>query len=144
MRLSIEGAKSVIRLSCVGVARLAVVSVRTSHCYKSILNEGDVCKCASQGSVTNQETGKRERCLKVYRSKKCTKSRDRSKWEMFGSVPLKEVYQIKGQEQVGDIWKCTDQGNVPGLQAHGFESCPRSECRLGFFTRGNGFLAGGL
>ncbi|MPC52667.1 hypothetical protein E2C01_046543 [Portunus trituberculatus] len=28
------------------------------------------------------------------------------------------------------------------LQAHGFESCPRSECRLGFLTRGNGFLAG--
>ncbi|MPC52673.1 hypothetical protein E2C01_046549 [Portunus trituberculatus] len=26
-----------------------------------------------------------------------------------------------------------------GLQAHGFESCPRSECRLG-----NGFLAGRL
>ncbi|MPC98233.1 Protein white [Portunus trituberculatus] len=31
-----------------------------------------------------------------------------------------------------------------GLQAHGFESCPRSEGRLGFLTRGNGFLAGGL
>ncbi|MPC62569.1 hypothetical protein E2C01_056655 [Portunus trituberculatus] len=30
------------------------------------------------------------------------------------------------------------------LQAHGFESCPRSECRLGFLTRGNGFLAGWL
>ncbi|MPC86109.1 hypothetical protein E2C01_080925 [Portunus trituberculatus] len=30
------------------------------------------------------------------------------------------------------------------LQAHGFESCPRSEYRLGFLTRGNGFLAGGL
>ncbi|MPC24737.1 hypothetical protein E2C01_017831 [Portunus trituberculatus] len=29
-----------------------------------------------------------------------------------------------------------------GLQAHGFESCPRSECRLGFLTRGNGFLSG--
>ncbi|MPC98552.1 hypothetical protein E2C01_093926 [Portunus trituberculatus] len=28
-----------------------------------------------------------------------------------------------------------------GLQVHGFESCPRSECRLGFLTRGNGFLA---
>ncbi|MPC68501.1 hypothetical protein E2C01_062703 [Portunus trituberculatus] len=26
-----------------------------------------------------------------------------------------------------------------GLQAHGFESCPRSE--LGFLTQGNGFLA---
>ncbi|MPC83346.1 hypothetical protein E2C01_078054 [Portunus trituberculatus] len=25
-----------------------------------------------------------------------------------------------------------------------FESCPRSECRLGFLIRGNGFLAGGL
>ncbi|MPD01704.1 hypothetical protein E2C01_097244 [Portunus trituberculatus] len=25
-----------------------------------------------------------------------------------------------------------------------FESCPRSECRLGFLTLGNGFLAGGL
>ncbi|MPC77627.1 hypothetical protein E2C01_072085 [Portunus trituberculatus] len=31
-----------------------------------------------------------------------------------------------------------------GLQAYGFESCPRSECKLGFLTRGNGFLAGGL
>ncbi|MPC71063.1 hypothetical protein E2C01_065331 [Portunus trituberculatus] len=31
-----------------------------------------------------------------------------------------------------------------GLQAHEFESCPRSVCRLGFLTRGNGFLAGGL
>ncbi|MPC34336.1 hypothetical protein E2C01_027721 [Portunus trituberculatus] len=31
-----------------------------------------------------------------------------------------------------------------GLQAHEFESCPRSECSLGFITRGNGFLAGGL
>ncbi|MPC77369.1 hypothetical protein E2C01_071821 [Portunus trituberculatus] len=31
-----------------------------------------------------------------------------------------------------------------GLQAHGFESCPWSECRLGFLTQGNGFLAGGL
>ncbi|MPC77522.1 hypothetical protein E2C01_071979 [Portunus trituberculatus] len=31
-----------------------------------------------------------------------------------------------------------------GLQAHGFESCPRSECRFGFLTKGNGFLAGGL
>ncbi|MPC76077.1 hypothetical protein E2C01_070480 [Portunus trituberculatus] len=31
-----------------------------------------------------------------------------------------------------------------GLQAHGFESCRRSECRLGFLTLGNGFLAGGV
>ncbi|MPC49744.1 hypothetical protein E2C01_043556 [Portunus trituberculatus] len=29
-----------------------------------------------------------------------------------------------------------------GFQAHRFESCPQSECRLGFLTRGNGFLAG--
>ncbi|MPC39798.1 hypothetical protein E2C01_033347 [Portunus trituberculatus] len=29
-----------------------------------------------------------------------------------------------------------------GLQAHVFESCPQSECRLGFLTRGNSFLAG--
>ncbi|MPC88324.1 hypothetical protein E2C01_083225 [Portunus trituberculatus] len=28
-----------------------------------------------------------------------------------------------------------------GRQAHGFESCPRSECRLGFLTQGNSFLA---
>ncbi|MPC42853.1 Kinesin-like protein Klp10A [Portunus trituberculatus] len=27
-----------------------------------------------------------------------------------------------------------------GLQAHRFESCPRSECSLGFLTQGNGFL----
>ncbi|MPC60261.1 hypothetical protein E2C01_054300 [Portunus trituberculatus] len=31
-----------------------------------------------------------------------------------------------------------------GLQPQGFESCPRSECRLGFLTWGNGFLAGVL
>ncbi|MPC47144.1 hypothetical protein E2C01_040879 [Portunus trituberculatus] len=30
------------------------------------------------------------------------------------------------------------------LQAHKFESCPRSECRLGFLTQRNGLLAGGL
>ncbi|MPC32753.1 hypothetical protein E2C01_026082 [Portunus trituberculatus] len=30
------------------------------------------------------------------------------------------------------------------LAAHGFESCPLSECRLGFLTQGNGFLAGTL
>ncbi|MPD00290.1 hypothetical protein E2C01_095751 [Portunus trituberculatus] len=35
-------------------------------------------------------------------------------------------------------------GGPRGLEAHGFESCQRSECRLGFLTRGNGFLAGGL
>ncbi|MPC15900.1 hypothetical protein E2C01_008707 [Portunus trituberculatus] len=29
-----------------------------------------------------------------------------------------------------------------GLQAHGFESWPRCECRLGFLTQGNGFLPG--
>ncbi|MPD01503.1 hypothetical protein E2C01_097035 [Portunus trituberculatus] len=28
-----------------------------------------------------------------------------------------------------------------GLQAHGFKSCPRSECRLAFLTRGKDFLA---
>ncbi|MPC91135.1 hypothetical protein E2C01_086152 [Portunus trituberculatus] len=43
-------------------------------------------------------------------------------------------------------WYC---GTMPalgseGLQAHGFESCLRSECRLGFLTRDNDFLAGGL
>ncbi|MPC79622.1 hypothetical protein E2C01_074158 [Portunus trituberculatus] len=31
-----------------------------------------------------------------------------------------------------------------GFQAHGFESYPRSECRLSFLTWGNDFLAGGL
>ncbi|MPC39467.1 hypothetical protein E2C01_033004 [Portunus trituberculatus] len=32
---------------------------------------------------------------------------------------------------------------VPGVSKHTclFESCPRSECRLGFLTRDNGFLA---
>ncbi|MPC17686.1 hypothetical protein E2C01_010550 [Portunus trituberculatus] len=29
-----------------------------------------------------------------------------------------------------------------GLQAHEFESCPWSKCKLGFLTQGNGFLAG--
>ncbi|MPC96184.1 hypothetical protein E2C01_091426 [Portunus trituberculatus] len=31
-----------------------------------------------------------------------------------------------------------------GLQAHGFKSYPRSGCGLGFLTRSNDFLAGGL
>ncbi|MPC23952.1 hypothetical protein E2C01_017020 [Portunus trituberculatus] len=31
-----------------------------------------------------------------------------------------------------------------GSQTHGFESCLRSECRLGFLTQGKGFLAVGL
>ncbi|MPC91420.1 hypothetical protein E2C01_086456 [Portunus trituberculatus] len=31
-----------------------------------------------------------------------------------------------------------------GLQAHGFKSCPRSECKLGFLTWGKSFLAGQL
>ncbi|MPC87308.1 hypothetical protein E2C01_082166 [Portunus trituberculatus] len=39
--------------------------------------------------------------------------------------------------------KCVRWG-PRGLQAHGFKSCPRSECRLGFLTRGSGLLAGGL
>ncbi|MPD03468.1 hypothetical protein E2C01_099108 [Portunus trituberculatus] len=34
-------------------------------------------------------------------------------------------------------------GSEGSLSAR-FESCPRPECRLGFLTRGNGFLAGGL
>ncbi|MPC23666.1 hypothetical protein E2C01_016725 [Portunus trituberculatus] len=38
-------------------------------------------------------------------------------------------------------WSHACFGGPRGLQAHGFESCPRSECRLGFLTRGNGFLA---
>ncbi|MPC38196.1 hypothetical protein E2C01_031700 [Portunus trituberculatus] len=33
---------------------------------------------------------------------------------------------------------------IRGVSKHEFEFCPRSECRLGFLTRGNGFLAGGL
>ncbi|MPC10493.1 hypothetical protein E2C01_003130 [Portunus trituberculatus] len=43
------------------------------------------------------------------------------------------------------LFKCTVEPCVlwgpRSLQVHGFESCPRSECRLGFLTRGNGFLA---
>ncbi|MPC34189.1 hypothetical protein E2C01_027570 [Portunus trituberculatus] len=41
-------------------------------------------------------------------------------------------------------WNHACFGGPRGLQAHGFESFPRSECRLGFLTRGNGFLTGGL
>ncbi|MPC34661.1 hypothetical protein E2C01_028056 [Portunus trituberculatus] len=33
---------------------------------------------------------------------------------------------------------------LKGLKVDGFESCPRSECRVGFLTWGNSFLAGGL
>ncbi|MPD03605.1 hypothetical protein E2C01_099247 [Portunus trituberculatus] len=41
-------------------------------------------------------------------------------------------------------WNHSCFGVRGGLQAHGFESFSRSECRLGFFTLGNGFLADGL
>ncbi|MPC22811.1 hypothetical protein E2C01_015837 [Portunus trituberculatus] len=40
-----------------------------------------------------------------------------------------------GAVEPGVLW------GLRGLQAHGFKSCPRSECRLGFLTWGNGFLA---
>ncbi|MPC88958.1 hypothetical protein E2C01_083885 [Portunus trituberculatus] len=31
-----------------------------------------------------------------------------------------------------------------GVRAHGFESCPWSECNLGFLTLSKDFLAGGF
>ncbi|MPC68870.1 hypothetical protein E2C01_063080 [Portunus trituberculatus] len=42
----------------------------------------------------------------------------------------------------GTVEPCVLWGPRGLQQAHGFESCPRSECRLGFLTRDNGFLAG--
>ncbi|MPC45497.1 hypothetical protein E2C01_039196 [Portunus trituberculatus] len=50
-------------------------------------------------------------------------------------------YFLRGRR--GTVQPCVLWG-PRGLQAHGFQSCPRSECRLGFLTRDNGFLAGGL
>ncbi|MPC43865.1 hypothetical protein E2C01_037518 [Portunus trituberculatus] len=49
----------------------------------------------------------------------------------------------KENEHRGTVEPCKFWG-PRGLQVHMFESCPRSECRLGFLTRGNGFLVGGL
>ncbi|MPC72456.1 hypothetical protein E2C01_066762 [Portunus trituberculatus] len=43
----------------------------------------------------------------------------------------------------GTVESCVLWG-LRGLQAHEFESCPRSECRSGFLIRGNSFLVGGL
>ncbi|MPC83424.1 hypothetical protein E2C01_078133 [Portunus trituberculatus] len=53
---------------------------------------------------------------------------------IYGNVNVAAVVQ----------WNHARVGVTRGLQAHGFESCPRSECRLGFLTRGKGFLADGL
>ncbi|MPC34038.1 hypothetical protein E2C01_027411 [Portunus trituberculatus] len=50
---------------------------------------------------------------------------------------LRDSFQVT---RCGTVESCV-LWDSSGLQAHGFESCPRSECRLGFLTRGNGFLA---
>ncbi|MPC35032.1 hypothetical protein E2C01_028440 [Portunus trituberculatus] len=47
-------------------------------------------------------------------------------------------FSFKGCRGTVEPWVLWD---LRGLQAHGFESCPRSKCRLGFLTRGNSFLA---
>ncbi|MPD04205.1 hypothetical protein E2C01_099879 [Portunus trituberculatus] len=54
---------------------------------------------------------------------------------------LPDLLRFRGRR--GTVEPCVLWG-PRGLQAHGFESCPRSGCRLGFLTQGNGFLAGGL
>ncbi|MPC28424.1 hypothetical protein E2C01_021629 [Portunus trituberculatus] len=53
-------------------------------------------------------------------------------------VPTVEIWGRRGTVEPCVLW------DPSGLQAHGFESCPRSECRLDFLTRGNGFLAASL
>ncbi|MPC94576.1 hypothetical protein E2C01_089750 [Portunus trituberculatus] len=53
------------------------------------------------------------------------------------------ITAARGKERRGTVDPCALWG-PRGLQAHGFESCPRFECRLGFLIQGNGFLAGGL
>ncbi|MPC67289.1 hypothetical protein E2C01_061462 [Portunus trituberculatus] len=50
---------------------------------------------------------------------------------------------MKNGGRCGTVEPCLLWG-PQGLQAHEFESCPRSEYRLGFLTWGNGFLVGGL
>ncbi|MPC21385.1 hypothetical protein E2C01_014369 [Portunus trituberculatus] len=51
---------------------------------------------------------------------------------------VKERRGLRGTVEPCVLW------GPRGLQGNGFKSCPRSECRLGFLTQGNGFLAGGL
>ncbi|MPD02639.1 hypothetical protein E2C01_098235 [Portunus trituberculatus] len=53
-----------------------------------------------------------------------------------------EIQKQGGSSRVycGTVEPCVLWG-PRGLQAHGFESCPWSERRLGFLTRDNGFLA---
>ncbi|MPC52470.1 hypothetical protein E2C01_046340 [Portunus trituberculatus] len=59
-------------------------------------------------------------------------------------VPEKNLGKLnKSNSSRGIVEPCVLWG-PRDLQAHGFESCPWSECRLGFLTQGNGFLAGGL
>ncbi|MPC48438.1 hypothetical protein E2C01_042211 [Portunus trituberculatus] len=67
-------------------------------------------------------------------------------WAKYG--PLKEFMRPdNGSQFEGASFRCR-RGTVEpcvlwgprGLQAHGFVSCPRSECRLGFLTRSKGFL----
>ncbi|MPC99695.1 hypothetical protein E2C01_095123 [Portunus trituberculatus] len=54
---------------------------------------------------------------------------------------LNGIYRRQGRHST--VEPCVLWG-LRGLQAQGFKSCPRSECRLGFLTWGNGFLEGGL
>ncbi|MPC65876.1 Myosin IC heavy chain [Portunus trituberculatus] len=67
--------------------------------------------------------------------------------QIFIDLTLKseqEEYNAEVRDRdLGTVKPCMLWG-LRGLQAHGFESCPWSECRLGFLTQGNGFLAGGL
>ncbi|MPC92372.1 hypothetical protein E2C01_087458 [Portunus trituberculatus] len=60
-----------------------------------------------------------------------------------GQAGVKEMWKETSKNRRGTVEPCLLWG-LKGLQALGFESCPRSECRLGFLTRGNGFLAGGF
>ncbi|MPC39712.1 hypothetical protein E2C01_033259 [Portunus trituberculatus] len=57
---------------------------------------------------------------------------------------LSQVTPWPGEVQLKSPWylePCALWG-LRGLQAHGFESCSRSECRLGFLTRNKSLLAG--
>ncbi|MPC63791.1 hypothetical protein E2C01_057894 [Portunus trituberculatus] len=80
-------------------------------------------------------------------------------WERWAreSSPSRVICFIKFEAYISTDLRVCLKGHKPpsysgtmralgseGLQAHGFESCPRSECKLGFLTWGNSFLVGGL
>ncbi|MPC88478.1 hypothetical protein E2C01_083383 [Portunus trituberculatus] len=63
--------------------------------------------------------------------------------EHLSRIPSSQDPESPNRGRRGTVEPCALWG-LRGLQALGFESCPRSECRMGFLIRGNAFLAGGL